>query len=142
MMGKYKFSATTTGFYPVEILDSYTQAGTLPTDLVDVTDENYDTYTGQPPEGRMRGSDKKGQPAWVAIPPPSPEELRRQATYKKQSRMSEASSTITPLQDAVDTGIATDEETRQLTVWRTYRALLGRINPEDAPDITWPEKPE
>ncbi|WP_239504283.1 tail fiber assembly protein [Serratia marcescens] len=141
-MNTYKFSATTKGFYPIELLDVYEQAGTLPADLVDVTDADYTTFTGQPPAGKMRGSNKKGQPAWVDPPPPTPEQMRNQATYHKQSSMAEATAVITPLQDAFDTGIATDEETRQLTTWKTYRALLGRINPENAPDITWPEKPE
>ncbi|WP_329909911.1 tail fiber assembly protein [Serratia quinivorans] len=141
-MGSYKFSATTTGFYPVSLLDSYEQAGTLPADLVDVTDKDYTTYTGQAPDGKTRGSNKKGQPAWVDIPPPTPEQQRSQAVYRKRNGMAEASAVITPLQDALDTGIATGEETRQLTAWKTYRALLSRINPEDAPEIKWPDKPE
>ncbi|MFK3840904.1 tail fiber assembly protein [Serratia sp. NPDC087055] len=28
-----------------------------------------------------------------------------------------------------------------LDVWKTYRALLSRINLEDAPDIGWPDVP-
>lgn len=140
-MGTYKFSATTKSFYPVEMLDIYEAAGTLPADLVDVTDKDYTIFTGTAPDGKTRGSNKKGQPAWVGIPSPTPEQQRSQAAYRKQNGMDEASAVITPLQDALDTGIATDDEKRQLTAWRTYRALLSRINPEDAPDIKWPDKP-
>lgn len=141
-MSNYKFSATTAGFYPVSLLDSYEQAGTLPADLVDVTDATYTEFTGQPPEDKMRGSDKKGLPAWMDIPKPTPEQARSQAMYRKKNSMAEASAIITPLQDALDTGIATEDETRRLTTWKTYRALLGRINPEDAPEIKWPNRPE
>lgn len=65
----------------------------------------------------------------------------RQAANKKAQLISEATAVITPLQDAIDTEIATDEEKRLITLWKTYRALLSRINPEDAPDIDWPEVP-
>lgn len=141
MMNNYKFSATTAGFYPIDMLDSYEQAGTLPADLVDVTDEMYDEFTSQPPEGKTRGSTPEGLPAWVDIPQPTPEQLRSQAAQKKMKLMSDATAAIAPLQDAVDTGIATADETRQLTAWKTYRALLSRINPDDAPDIHWPDVP-
>ncbi|WP_085337021.1 tail fiber assembly protein [Serratia marcescens] len=65
----------------------------------------------------------------------------QEAAEKKTQLMGEATTAIAPLQDAVDTGIATEDEIRQLTAWKTYRALLSRINPEDAPDIKWPEVP-
>lgn len=141
MMNSYKFSATTTGFSPVSMLDSCEQVGTLPEDLVDVSNEDYTTYTGPAPEGKTRGSNKKGQPAWGDIPSSTPEQQRSQAAYRKQNDMAEASAVITPLQDALDTGIATDDETRQLTAWKMYRALLSRINPGDAAGIKWPDKP-
>ncbi len=63
------------------------------------------------------------------------------ATEKKTQLMAEATAAIVPLQDAVDTSIATDDETQQLTAWKTYRALLSRITTDDAPKIKWPEKP-
>ncbi|OCJ30567.1 hypothetical protein [Serratia sp. 14-2641] len=74
-MNTYKFRATTAGFYPVDMPDSYEQAGTLPTDLVDAIDETYTEFTGQPPKGKMRGSKGK-RPAWVDSPPPTIEETR------------------------------------------------------------------
>ncbi|MGQ8702274.1 tail fiber assembly protein [Serratia marcescens] len=64
----------------------------------------------------------------------------KEADDKKTQMMGDATAAIAPLQDAVDTGIATDEETRQLTAWKTYRALLSRINPDDSPNIKWPKK--
>lgn len=63
------------------------------------------------------------------------------AQNTKSSLMHEASSTIALLQDAVDLDMATDDDIQSLTEWKTYRVLLSRVNPEDAPDIDWPEKP-
>ncbi|EKK4598230.1 TPA: tail fiber assembly protein, partial [Escherichia coli] len=44
-------------------------------------------------------------------------------------------------QDAVDAGIATDEETSTLTQWKKYRVLLMRVDTSTAPDIEWPTPP-
>ncbi|MDF7681172.1 hypothetical protein PT300_11505 [Enterobacteriaceae bacterium ESL0689] len=74
-MNKYKFSAKTNGFYPVDLLKSYEEAGTLPPDLLDVTDETYAIFSGHPPKGTVRGS-KKGMPCWIDIPPPDTEHIQ------------------------------------------------------------------
>ncbi|MBC3250979.1 tail fiber assembly protein [Serratia fonticola] len=140
-MNTYKFSATTVGFYPVEMLEMYEQAGTLPADLVDVTDEAYKTFTGQPPEGKMRGS-KGNQPAWVDIPPPTIEETRQGMASRKAQLLNEAYAAMKPLELAVKHDMATDEEKTQLDAWERYSVLLSRVKPEDAPDIEWPEQPQ
>ncbi|HEF8780521.1 TPA: tail fiber assembly protein [Providencia rettgeri] len=75
-------------------------------------------------------------------PPISKEQLIAEAEQKKQSLLAEGNNTIVPLQDAVDLGIATDEEKAKLTAWKTYRVLLNRVDTSLAPDIDWPEKPE
>ncbi|MGJ3447090.1 tail fiber assembly protein [Enterobacter sp. PTB] len=64
------------------------------------------------------------------------------AQNTKSSLMQEASSTIALLQDAVDLDMATDDDIQSLTAWKTYRVLLSRVSPEDAPDIDWPDRPE
>lgn len=137
-MNNYKFSATTAGFYPIEMLDSYKQAGTLPADLVDVTDEIYDEFTSQPPEGKTRGSNPQGLPAWVNIPQPTPEQMRSQAAYRKQSEMAEAEDVIAPLERAVKHNMATDEDKVKLDAWERYSVLLSRVD-VDKPE--WPTPP-
>lgn len=52
-----------------------------------------------------------------------------------------ATDAISPLQDAVDLGMATDDEVTQLTAWKRYRVLLSRVDTELAPDIEWPQSP-
>jgi len=48
---------------------------------------------------------------------------------------------VTPLQDAVDLDMATEDEKKQMAFWKKYRVLLNRIDTSTAPDITWPEQP-
>ncbi len=66
----YCFSATTLSFYPKDLLEIYTDAGSLPDDLIEVDDDTYTQFINLPPEGKMRGANKKGFPVWVNIPAP------------------------------------------------------------------------
>ncbi|HAE7713764.1 TPA_asm: tail fiber assembly protein [Salmonella enterica subsp. enterica] len=72
----------------------------------------------------------------------TPEELRQQADAKKLKLLDEAETVITPLARAVKRGIATEEEQQRLEAWEQYSILVNRINPDLAPDITWPESPK
>jgi len=78
-------------------------------------------------------------------PPPTPEvpkgELIAQAEQQKANLISEASQTISILQDAVDLDMATDDEKTRLAAWKKYRVLLNRVDTSTAPNITWPLKP-
>lgn len=141
-MKKYYFSKTTCSFYPAEILEAYKSAGTLPDDVEIVADAEYEKYTGVPPVGKTRGANNRGQPAWVDMPEPSKEDAILLATMKKQQLMTDAEAAIAVLSRAVKFGIATDEEKAKLEALERYTVLLSRVNPEDAPNIVWPEKPE
>lgn len=52
-----------------------------------------------------------------------------------------ATDAINPLQDAVDLGIATDEEKRLLPLWKKYRVDVSRVDVSQAPDVPWPVTP-
>lgn len=78
----------------------------------------------------------------IANPPPSKQQLIAEAEYQKQVLLNEATAAIAPLQDAVDLGIATDEERAQVKKWKNYRVLINRVDTSIAPNINWPEKPE
>ncbi|WP_202301571.1 tail fiber assembly protein [Dryocola clanedunensis] len=68
-------------------------------------------------------------------------ELVSEAETEKSQRLDEAATAIAPLQDAVDLGIATDEEAELLLDWKRYRVEVNRIDTNLAPDITWPVPP-
>ncbi|HAG3255553.1 TPA: tail fiber assembly protein [Salmonella enterica] len=49
-----------------------------------------------------------------------------------------ASEKIVPLQDAMDLGEATDDETARLLAWKKYRVQVNRV---DTSNPVWPEQP-
>ncbi len=136
----YVYSAEKNAFYPLSMLEDYAAVGAWPDDGIDVDEAVFQAYTGQPPEGKQRGS-SKGLPCWVDIPPPTAEQLRASAERRKASLMASAAKAMAPLQDAVKLGIATEEEAALLKRWEIYRVQLYRINPQDAPEIDWPVAP-
>lgn len=71
----------------------------------------------------------------------TPAEQVDKAGGEKLARLVYAANVIAPLQDAVDLGMATDEELTQLKAWKTYRVLLSRADIARAPDIDWPPIP-
>ncbi|EAZ8103830.1 tail fiber assembly protein [Salmonella enterica] len=62
----------------------------------------------------------------------------REAEETKSRLLQMASEKIAPLQDAVDLGIATDDEKAQLDEWKKYRVLVNRVYTTN-PD--WPDVP-
>ena len=80
------YSEKTNAFYPTEMLSDYENAGTLPDDLVQVTDDEWQTYgLGQPPAGKQRGADADGRPCWVDLPPTPLADLATQAKARIES---------------------------------------------------------
>lgn len=135
------FTAKEVGFYDSNIKDAYDRAGTWPGDALEISDAEHALYSGQPPSGKMLGSEN-GRPAWVDMPPLTAEELAATTELKKASLRAVADSAIAPLQDAVELGIATEEETETYNQWRKYRVLLSRVDISTAPDIRWPDTPQ
>ncbi|MFP1767243.1 tail fiber assembly protein [Lonsdalea quercina] len=129
-----KYAASTNAFYDTDIND------VLPDDATEITDEEWlDMLYGQS-QGKAITAGSDGKPTLIERVLTS-EEILAQAVYKKTSLRAEADSAIAPLQDAVDLGIATDEEAAVLNVWKKYRVLLNRVDTSTAPDIDWPESP-
>ncbi|ATI92608.1 tail fiber assembly protein [Salmonella enterica] len=62
----------------------------------------------------------------------------RETEGTKSRLLQTAAEKIAPLQDAVDLGIATDDEKAQLDEWKKYRVLVNRV---DTSNPDWPEKP-
>lgn len=64
------------------------------------------------------------------------------ADLQKTTLIQRAGENISPLQDAVELDMATDEEKGRYDAWRKYRVLLTRVDTSLAPDINWPDPPE
>ncbi|WP_338132150.1 tail fiber assembly protein [Yersinia kristensenii] len=116
----------------------------------------YSTDTGQPEQVSSIGDlpntltllapqtqyDKWNGTEWVTDKAAQQAAATREAEATKAELLNEAAARIAPLQDAVDTQLATNDEKAQLTAWKTYRVLLSRIDTSKAPDIEWPEAPQ
>ncbi|EPA0114777.1 tail fiber assembly protein [Enterobacter ludwigii] len=70
---------------------------------------------------------------------PAPVDQIANAEAKKADLMQAAAVAIAPLQDAVDLGIATENEVKLLSAWKMFRVSLNRVD-TSRPD--WPELPE
>lgn len=139
-----KFSPSTSNFYPVDMLDIYEKSGSLPMDLIDPTDAEISAFFKiTPEEGKVLGT-ANGRPAWVSIPCQTVEQLVKSVQKTIDYLLSKAELKIAPLQDAVDLGIATTEETASLTAWKTYRVAVNRVPTQSGypTTIDWPPMPE
>lgn len=143
-MNNYYFSPSTLAFYPEEIMALYEAAGTLPDDLVLVSDDAFATYSGTPPEGKTRGTSDKGLPAWVELPPLSHEEEVEAADAEKQYRIGQANEYINSKQwpGKAAMGRLKDTEKEQYNAWLDYLDALNAVDTSVAPGITWPIQPE
>ncbi|MDM3432117.1 tail fiber assembly protein [Citrobacter sp. Cb023] len=113
----------------------------------------YSTESGQPIEVKILGDypdnttplapatpfDKWNGSAWVTDEVKLKGEKIAEAEFRKAQLRAQADSEIAWRQDAVDAGIATEEETAALSEWKKYRVMLMRVDTSKAPDIKWPE---
>lgn len=128
-------------FYPEELKGEYIKAGTFPDDSILVSSDVFSEYSQNPPDGKMRGA-KRGKPEWVDLPPPSKTEITTIARQKKTELSQEAEGRIVQLERKAKLEMASDNEIEILKQWEIYTVKLDDVNPELAPDIEWPQKPE
>ncbi|EAP8898110.1 tail fiber assembly protein [Salmonella enterica subsp. enterica serovar Javiana] len=94
-----------------------------------------ENVTSVSPDGEYQKWDGK---AWVKDEAAETAARLREAEGTKRRLLQMASEKIAPLQDAVDLGIATDDEKAQLDEWKKYRVLVNRV---DTTNPDWPDVP-
>ncbi|RTO96180.1 tail fiber assembly protein [Enterobacter hormaechei] len=140
-MKKY-FSNSENSFYLQETIDSYLAEDiAIPEDLFEVTEDEYIIYAVSPDRKAPHYNTFRKCMEWVDLPTLSQEELIANAEALKAFKMSQADDAVKPLQDAVDTKMATNDESEKLLAWKRYRVLLNRIDTSSVPDIEWPDCP-
>lgn len=139
---KYRYSAATNAFYPWTLKDDYLKEDAWPESGVDVDEDIFEEYCGAPPEGKIRSFDKKGNPCWIDIPPPTTAELIAQAEAKRSELLFSAKEHISLWQTELQLGIISDDDKASLITWMTYIQALNAVDTSTAPDIEWPVKPE
>lgn len=123
-MSKY-FSPSKNSFYPSEFFSAYEEAGTLPEDLVEVSEEIFNEYILQPPEGKIRGV-VGGMPAWVDVTPKTNSELYSieldalNLKYKSDTNTLSASYATAALADGPN------QTTKQTAIYQQYQSLKAQ----------------
>lgn len=73
----YHYSPSKNAFYPDDLKQVYIDAGTFPSDTVEVSDDVWLEFAGNhPPEGKQRAAGHDNLPCWVDIPLPDIEDAR------------------------------------------------------------------
>lgn len=132
------YSAKTNSFYPSVLRESYDKAGTWPDDAVEVTDKAFEKFTGTPPDGKQRGSNSKGEPAWVSIPEPTAEEKRASNVALQTQIIDAAKSDIQFLQTQLLLDMISDTDKEVLKKQIQY---IKDVQSVDLSNPQWPEKP-
>ncbi|ENM6470154.1 tail fiber assembly protein [Morganella morganii] len=142
MTDTYLFCTKDNGFYPLALKADYEAAGTWPEQGKEVSSEVYFAFAPEnAPEGKMRGSDKKGNPAWVDVPPLTHEEHVTIAESQKQALIAEASQKTQLWQTQLMLDIITEEDKASLKEWMLYVQRVQAVDPSPGADVVWPTPP-
>ncbi|MGJ5721555.1 tail fiber assembly protein [Morganella sp. B601] len=138
---KFGFSAKESQFFIMDKKDDYEKNGIWPDDIVVVDGDVMHKYSGIPPEGKLLGSDKKGNPAWVDIPPLTHEQHVAIAESQKQVLIAEVHTDTEMLRTKLALKRIKPDEEALLIAWLDYLDLLEAVDTSTAPIIDWPQKP-
>lgn len=140
----YIYSASQDAFFPISLKDIYEDAGTWPDGGVEVDDDTFEMFTSIPPEGKVRGGDKEGMPAWVDAPPLTKEQLISAAKSEIISRLEYIDYITADWRTELSLGEISDENKGKLSKWMAYKREIKSINAEDAigEGFKWPDVAE
>lgn len=127
-----KYCALNNGFYGDNTPDDK-----IPGSFVHISDDEGQRILDSQINGQIQPDDN-GFPVLVPYPELTKDEQQERAEQKRQTLKSVADTEISWRQDAVDAGIATEEETAALTEWKKYRVMLMRV---DTSKPVWPTPP-
>lgn len=141
-MSNYVYSAALNMICAEALKNDYVLAGTWPDDAVALSNAQAVEFMSAAPEGKIMLAGANGLPAWGDIPPLSPAEQSRQAEQIKRMLIDNAKEVISIWQTELLLGIITDEDKASLTEWMKYIQAVQAVNVQEAPTITWPQKPQ
>lgn len=135
------FSPTLVSFYPEALRASYVAAGSLPDDLVEVSEECFAIYSGTPPEGKQRGVGEDSLPCWVDIPVVeiTDDQLKSQARGYRDAFINATDKMLLPDYTILDQPLSGEQSTELATVRETFKKWPSQ---EGWPQIELPEIPQ
>ncbi|EGP9775943.1 tail fiber assembly protein [Escherichia coli] len=139
----YQYSPSTNSFYPDDLLSVYEEAGTLPNDLIPVSEDVFREFTATPEPGKMRVAGSDGLPAWGDIPPPTHEELIAIAEQVRQQLLTQADAVMLDWRTELMLGEISDTNRAKLSAWLAYKNEVKPIDVTTDPEhVNWPVPPE
>ena len=139
----YFFSPSENIAYQARLMTAYKDAGTLPDNLTEISEEMFQEYfIAMPPAGKYRAAGDDGLPAWADMAQPSKETLVMVAEQERHNRIDTALNSIAVVQLKLQAGRKlTTDETARLNAALDYIDLLNETDTSTAPDIEWPKTP-
>lgn len=137
----YGFSASKNAFYLLEDKSAYIENHLWGDDVVEVSDELWGDFCGQPPKGKVRGADSKGMPCWVDAPAVSAEEHNAFDENEKEVRLQKAESEIFRLSVIKEVSSLSGDEEVLLKNWKAHLVDIYRTHPEPGKVVKWPSPP-
>lgn len=116
----------------------YPVSGGMPVEITALGDYPADTTTQAP----ATAFDKWNGEKWVTDSAAQQQALTDAAASEKAARVSEANSISQAWQTQLLLGIITDADKALLTSWMKYIQAVQAADITNAPDISWPERPE
>lgn len=139
----YQYSPSTNSFYPDDLLSVYEEAGTLPNDLIPVSEDVFREFTATPEPGKMRVAGSDGLPAWGDIPPPTHEELIAIAEQVRQQLLTHVDAVMLDWRTELMLGEISDANKAKLSAWMAYKNEIKSVDLTTAPEhVNWPVPPE
>lgn len=131
----YFYSKDTNGFYHDSLMEDYKAAGTLPENLVEISDECHKELIMAQSEGKMISAGENGFPVLVERKVDE-EAIKRRANQTKQDQIRKASDLISTISDMIDAGIASLEEEEYLGELKKFRVEVFKANSiEEIPEF-------
>lgn len=137
---KVGFSASTKGFYLLGRKETYILNHHWPDDIKPVSDEIFYHYSGEPPEGKVRGSDEQGLPCWTSKPLVSESEQTLAFRIMKNFKLSEAIDKINELEIISSVTALTASDKSALAEWKIYLSSVYNMTESDNYGV-WPVRP-
>lgn len=137
----FVYSPSTDGMYPLSMKDDYILAGSWPQDGVEISQETYDEFNANPPEGKKRALVGK-KIKWVDLPPKPAQQINEESLATKNMLLYEAGQRIAIWQTKLLMGrkLSNDDE-KSLNEWLDYIDLVSGVDTESGREPTWPPAP-
>lgn len=122
--------------------EEYLTNGSLPSDVIEVSDSVRNEYNFAPPEGKQLSS-SQNMPVWIDIPPATSEELIAAAEQERQKLLAHADAVMLDWRTELMLGEISDANRAKLSAWLAYKNGVKSADVATAPEhVNWPVPPE